>query len=116
MLPEYKKCCIDSCIWVKYAGHLKISTLLKRIKDNQLLVYAANYLLSEVHEALIVNFKLTIKEVDKIISTIIPFMIINPPQNIYRLAQDAEDNYLYDLCIQNSCTHLITVDKKFLLI
>jgi putative PIN family toxin of toxin-antitoxin system len=113
-MPTPKRCCIDSCIWVKYAGHLKTSSLLRNIAVSNLVVYADNYLLGEVHEALIEGFDFTIKEADKIIQLISPFIIIIPPRNIYRLSKDPKDNYLYDLCIQNNCRYLITIDKEIL--
>lgn len=55
-MPTPKKCCIDSCVWVKYAGHYKAATLLRHIYENDLLVFADNYLLGEVHQALIEGF------------------------------------------------------------
>jgi putative PIN family toxin of toxin-antitoxin system len=109
-----KKCCIDSCVWVKYAGHFKASTLLRCITENNLLVYADNYLLGEVHRALIEGFEFSVKEADRVIQLISPFIIIRPPHNIFRLSKDAKDNYLYDLCIQNNCRYLITIDKEIL--
>jgi len=102
-MPTPKKCCIDSCVWVKYAGHFKTTTLLRYITDNNLLVYADNYLLGEIHGALTEGFNFTTNEADKIIQLISPFMIIEAPRNIFRLSKDAKDNYLYDLCIQNNC-------------
>lgn len=42
-MPTPKKCCIDSCVWVKYAGHFKTTTLLRYIIENNLVVYADNY-------------------------------------------------------------------------
>ena len=113
-MPTPKKCCIDSCIWVKYAGHFKVSTLLKYITENNLLVYADNYLLGEIHEALIEGFDFTVSEADKMIQLISPFMIIEAPRNIFRLSKDAKDTFLYDLCIQNNCRYLITIDKDIL--
>ena len=113
-MPTPKKCCIDSCVWVKYAGHFKTSALLRHIFENNLLVYADKYLLGEIHEALITSFDFTISEADKLIQLISPFIIIDAPQNIYRLSKDAKDNYLYDLCIQNNCRYLITIDKEIL--
>lgn len=74
-----KKCCIDSCVWVKYAGHFKTATLLRYIAANNLLVYADNYLLSEIHDALIEAFDFTVSEADKIIQLISPFIIIEAP-------------------------------------
>lgn len=113
-MRKQKKCCIDSCVWVKYAGHFKVTTLLQCIIDNHLLVYADNYLLGEVHQALIAGFEFSIKEADKMIALIRPFIIIKAPSNIFRLSADAKDNYLYDLCIQNNCQYLITIDKAIL--
>ena len=113
-MPTQKKCCIDSCVWVKYAGHFKTATLLRYIAANNLLVYADNYLLSEIHDALIEAFDFTVSEADKIIQLISPFIIIEAPRNIFRLSKDAKDNFLYDLCIQNNCRYLITIDKEIL--
>lgn len=113
-MPKQKKCCIDSCIWVKYAGHFKAATLLQCIIENNLLVYADNYLLAEIHQALMQGFDFSTKEADKMIDLIRPFVIIKAPRNIFRLSGDAKDNYLYDLCIQNNCRYLITVDKLIL--
>ncbi|MFC0776154.1 hypothetical protein [Terrimonas alba] len=73
-----------------------------------------NYLLGEIHEALISGFNFTPSEADKIIQLISPFIILYAPHNIYRLSKDAKDNYLYDLCIQNGCHYLITIDKEIL--
>lgn len=113
-MPAPKKCCIDSCVWVKYAGHFKTSTLIKYIIENNLLVYADNYLLGEIHQALAEKFNFTTSEADKIIQLISPFIIINTARSIYRLSKDAKDNYLYDLCIQNNCRYLITVDREII--
>lgn len=113
-MPAPKKCCIDSCVWVKYAGHLKTATLLRYIIENNLLVYADNYLLGEIHQALTENFNFTTSQADKIIQLISPFIIIDTARSIYRLSNDAKDNYLYDICIQNNCRYLITVDKEIL--
>lgn len=113
-MPILKKCCIYSCVWVKYAGHLRTATLLRYISQNNLLIFADNYLLGEIHEALIQGFEFTIPESDKIIQLISPFIIIAAPRNIYRLSKDAKDNYLYDLCIQNNLSYLITIDKGIL--
>ena len=113
-MPTVKRCCIDSCVWVKYAGHFRVGTLLQSIFENELIVYADNYLLSEIHEVLITGFDFTYAEADKLIQLISPFLIIQAPRNIFRLSKDSKDNYLYDLCIQNNCSHLITIDKEIL--
>lgn len=113
-MPGQKKCCIDSCVWVKYAAHFKTATLLRYIIENNLLVYADNYLLGEIHQALIEKFNFTIIEADKIIQLISPFIILDTARSVYRLSKDAKDNYLYDLCIQNNCRYLVTIDKEIL--
>jgi len=75
---------------------------------------SANYLFAEIHEALIISFGFTVGKADKIIQFISPFVIINTPRNIFRLSVDAKDNYLFDICIQNNCSCLITNDKEIL--
>lgn len=78
------------------------------------MVYADNYLLGEVHEALLKKFDFAVKEADAIVRLVRAGVIITTPVNRYRLANDPEDNYLYDLCIQNNCRYLITIDKQIL--
>lgn len=109
-----RNCCIDSCVWIKYAGHSKVSTLVKYILENELVVFADRYLLSEVHEALVTVFDFSTREADFLIEKILPFVVLIPPRNVYRLSPDAKDNYLYDICIQNNCSVLITIDKELL--
>jgi len=87
---------------------------LTYVQQNSLLVYADKYLLGEIHQALMQGFGFTVNEADKIIQLISSFIIIKAPRNIYRMSKDAKDNYLYDLCIQNNCRYLITIDKLIL--
>jgi hypothetical protein len=53
------KCCIDSCVWIKYAAHYKVSTLINIIIENNLIVFAYNYLLGEVHKVFVTTFNFT---------------------------------------------------------
>ena len=105
---------MDSCVWVKYAGHFRTATLLHYISQNKLLTFTDKYLLGEIHEALIQGFEFTIPESDKITQLISPFIIIAAQRNIYSMSKDAKDNYLYDFCIQNNLRYLITIDKEIL--
>lgn len=112
---QNKKCCIDSSVWVKYAGHFKIATLLNCINTNSLVVFADNYLLSEIHEALVTGFDFSFSEADKAIHLVESISLITAPRNVYRFSPDPKDNYLYDICIQNNCMYLITNDKELLM-
>lgn len=112
---QNEKCCIDSCVWIKYAGHFKTATLLRYISDNNLTVFADRYLLAEIHTTIIKVFYFTVAEADHIIRSIEPFLVLTTPRNIYRLPPDPNDNFLYDICIQNNCKYLITIDKALLL-
>jgi predicted nucleic acid-binding protein len=113
-MEVFTKCCIDNCIWIRYAGNFRINTLLKIIVENTLLVYADSYLLSEVHDALIKQFQLPPPLAYKIVNQIRSYIVLTTPRNIYRLSPDPEDNYLYDICIQNNCRYIITTDRKIL--
>jgi predicted nucleic acid-binding protein len=108
------KICIDSCVWIKYAGYSKANILVSYIDELNLEVFADRYLLVEIHDALIEQFQFTTKEADYVLRQITPFLTISAPRSIYRISPDAKDNYLYDLCIQNNCEVLITVDKLIL--
>ena len=98
MLPN-NKCCIDSCIWIKYAGHYKTTTLLRYVSENKLTVFADRYLLAEIHGMRIKVFNFSASEANYIVRQIEPFIIIITPRDIYRFAPDPKDNYLYDICI-----------------
>jgi putative PIN family toxin of toxin-antitoxin system len=114
-MQRNKRCCIDSCVWIKYAGHLKSATLLRYINENKLIVFADRYLLAEIHDALVSVFHFSFNEANYLIRTIEPYIVIVTPRSIYRLSPDPKDNYLYDICIQYNCKYLITIDKALLL-
>ena len=76
-----------------------------------------NYGGAMVRESLIfiiISFSFTVGEADKIIQLISPFLIIDAPRNIFKLSGNAKDNYLYDICIQNNCRYLISIDTEIL--
>lgn len=85
---QNKKCCIDSSVWVKYAGHFKIATLFNCINTNSLVVFADNYLLSEIHEALVTGFDFSFSEADKAIHLVESISLITAPRNVYRFSPD----------------------------
>lgn len=114
-MQRNKRCCIDSCVWIKYAGHLKSATLLRYINENKLIVFADRYLLAEIHDALVSVFHFSIREANYLIRTIEPYIVIVAPRNIYRFSPDPKDNYLYDICIQYNCKYLITIDRALLM-
>jgi len=105
-MQRNRRCCIDSCVWIKYAGHSKATALLRYISENRLIVFADRYLLVEIHDALISVFHFSLQEADYTIRKIETFLILVTPRNIYRLSPDPEDNYLYDICIQYNCKYL----------
>lgn len=113
-MQRNRRCCIDSCVWIKYAGHSKTATLIRYINENKLIVFGDRYLLAEIHDALIAVFNFSEKEATYIIRKIESFIIIVTPRNIYRFSPDPKDNYLYDICIQYNCKYLITIDKTLL--
>jgi hypothetical protein len=76
---QNKKCCIDSCVWIKYAGHFKTATLITYIINNKLIVFAVRYLLAEIHSALIKVFNFKPAEADYIIRKIEPFVSLTTP-------------------------------------
>jgi len=109
-----QRCCIDSCVCVKYPGHFKAIYLLRNIAENNLLEYADNFLFAEIYDTMIISFGFTVGEADKIIQFVSPFAIINALRNIFRLSGGADDSYLYNIYIQNNCSHLITIEGEIL--
>lgn len=106
-MQRNRRCCIDSCVWTKYAGHSKTTTLLRYINEKKLTVFADRYLLAEIHDALIGVFHFSENEANYAIRKIESFIVIITPRIIYRFSPDPKDNYLYDICIQFNCKYLL---------
>jgi len=106
---------LDVNIWVSVFISGKISILVQLIIEHNITIYVSNELLEELSEVLVrPKFKKYLNNavasyvyLAKNISTLMQ------AERKYNKAPDADDNYLYDLCLHTKST-LVTGDKTLL--
>jgi putative PIN family toxin of toxin-antitoxin system len=108
------KIVVDSNIWIKYARAKNIKPLLSRFIQYNFLPVVNNYLLSEIFDALVLNKWMNAKQATLVIQFISKISLKTVEKAVFALSPDAEDNYLFDLAIQNNCVFIITNEKKLL--
>ncbi len=108
------KVIIDANVWIRFARTNNIAPLLDRLVVYQLVPVVNNYLLSEIFDALIENKWMNAMQATSIINFIRKVSLFIVERAVYRLSPDPEDNYLFDLAIQNNCVFIISDDSKLL--
>ena len=108
------KIVVDANIWIKYARSKNIKPLLSRFIKYNLLPVVNNYLLSEIFDALVINKWMNAKQATLVTEFIAKVSLKTVEKAVFALSPDAEDNYLFDLAIQNNCVFIITNEKKLL--
>jgi putative PIN family toxin of toxin-antitoxin system len=108
------KIVVDANILIKYARSKNIKPLLSRFIQCNLLPVVNNYLLSEIFDALVINKWMNAKQATMIIAFISKISLKTVEKAVFALSPDAEDNYLFDLAIQNNCVFIITNEKQLL--
>jgi putative PIN family toxin of toxin-antitoxin system len=108
------KIVVDANIWIKYARAKNIKPLLSRFIQYNFLPVINNYLLSEIFDALVLNKWMNAKQATLITEFIAKTSLRTVEKAVFALSPDAEDNYLFDLAIQNNCVFIITNEKKLL--
>lgn len=108
------KIVIDANIWIKYARAKNIKPLLSRFIHYNFLPVVNNYLLSEIFDALVLNKWMSAKQARLVIQFIANISLKTIEKAVFALSPDAEDNYLFDLAIQNNCVFFITNEKRLL--
>jgi putative PIN family toxin of toxin-antitoxin system len=105
---------IDAGVWVRLARSSFAKPITDRIVEFGILPVMNNYLLSEVHEALIKNNWATQRQADTFVAYIKSLGLFVTEHSVYRLSPDPKDNYLIDLAVQHNCAFIITDDAKLL--
>lgn len=106
------KIIIDANVWIKYARAKNIAPLLNRLTTYNLIPVVNNYLLVEIFNALTENKWMNEKQAYNIVSFIRKVTIAVTEKAVYGLSPDPNDNYLFDLAIQNNCVFIISDDKE----
>jgi putative PIN family toxin of toxin-antitoxin system len=105
---------IDANVWIRYARTKNIAPLLDRFSKYHFIPVVNNYMLSEIFITLAKNKWLNIHETKKVTDFIRSISLVTTERAIYRISPDAEDNYLFDLAIQNNCDFIISNDRELL--
>ncbi len=77
-------------------------------------VVVNNYLLSEVSDALVNNKWMSDNLATVTIETIKRICTVVTENAIYGISPDPEDNYLFDLAVQNNCSFIVSNDIELL--
>lgn len=108
------KIIVDANVWIKYARSKNIAPLINRMLEYNFLPIVNNYLLSEVFNALIENKWMNEKKAHAVIEFIGKISLSVAEKAVFRISPDPEDNYLFDMAVQNNCLFLITDDAALL--
>ena len=105
---------VDANVWIKFARSKNISPLLDRFVTYRFLPVTNNYLLAEIYEALVRNKWMDERQAANLVSFIRKITYAVTERAVYGISPDPEDNYLFDLAVQNNCVFIISDDTKLL--
>lgn len=110
------KIVIDTNIWISYFINGRTDYLVKWIIDHAVSVYTSDNLANEIEEVLNrpkfkKQFHFAIRDFIRLHLQVCEKV---KTDNQYKLAPDADDNFLFDLCIKTEASYLVTSDKKIL--
>jgi predicted nucleic acid-binding protein len=107
---------IDAGVWIRLARSNFSRPITTRLTQYFLLPVVNNYLLSEIHNALIKNNWATLKQADLFVDYVKEFCLYVAERPVFRLSPDPKDNYLIDLAVQHNCAFIISDDTELLAI
>jgi predicted nucleic acid-binding protein len=99
---------VDANVWIKFARSKNIFPLLDRFVTYRFLPVTNNYLLAEIYEALVRNKWMDERQVANLVSFIRKIAHPVTERAVYGISPDPEDNYLFDLAVQNNCVFIIS--------
>ncbi len=105
---------IDASVWIRMARSAYAAPLIDRIALYQFMPVLNNYLLSEVHDALLKNKWATVKQADFFIDYMKKLSFYVTENVVFRLSPDPKDNYLFDLAVQFNCPFIVSDDSVLL--
>jgi predicted nucleic acid-binding protein len=105
---------IDAGVWIRLARSGFAKPIIARCKHYRMLPVLNNYLLSEVHNALLKNKWATIKQADFFVQYMKELSFYVTETVTFRLSPDPKDNYLFDLAVQYNCPFIVSDDSALL--
>lgn len=105
---------IDASVWVRLARANFAFPIVERIDKYGFIPVVNNYLLSEVHDALLNKKWATLKQADLFVSFMETLSLFEVEEAIFRISPDPKDNYLFDLAIQTNALFIISDDLLLL--
>jgi predicted nucleic acid-binding protein len=106
----------DANVYVQFAAYGRIENLAAMILQYEFEVYATNHLLHEVHQALLKPgiLKSATVSPDEVVEYLSKLLFMSAERPAYQLSPDYDDNYLFDIALQQGCIFLVTSDKALL--
>ncbi len=108
------KMVIDANVWIRFASFRNLLPLLNRFDTYSIVPLINRYLLSEIFDTLTKQRWMSDHNAASLISLIERISLQRTENVVYRLSPDPEDNYLFDLAIQNNALYIISDDSKLL--
>ena len=107
---------LDANVYVQYAAYGRIENLAGIILHYEFEVYATNHLLHEIHQALCKPGILKSETVspDNVIEFLGKLVFLSAERPGFQLSPDYDDNYLFDIALQNGALFMVTSDKALL--
>ena len=105
---------IDANVWIRFARNKDIAPIALRLFKYKFVPVANQYLFSEIFNALITNKWMKEKQAAELIKLLQQICYQVAENAVYRISPDPNDNYLFDLAIQNNCAFIISDDRKLL--
>jgi putative PIN family toxin of toxin-antitoxin system len=108
------KIVVDANVWIRFLRNSHNNPIVNCMKAYDIEVITNNYLLSEVFDALVNNKWMSDKLATQTIEIIRTICTSATENAVYGISPDPEDNYLFDLAIQNNCSFLVSNDTELL--
>ncbi len=111
------KAVVDTNVWVSYFINNRINYLIKWLLEHDVEVFISDELIDELSEVLQRHKFKQRKSLNDILDFIALIKVIGSLKNVmpvFKNSPDADDNFLFDLCIISGADYLITSDKKLL--
>jgi uncharacterized protein len=111
------KVVIDSNVWISYFINERINYLTKWFLNESVEIFISDELIKEIVEVLQrpkFRSRKSKDDISDFINLLTNLGSNKKVRSIFKNSPDADDNFLFDLCIASQAKYLITSDKKLL--
>jgi putative PIN family toxin of toxin-antitoxin system len=111
------KAVVDTNVWVSYFINDRINYLVKWMLDHDIEVFISDELIREITEVLQrpkFSQRKNRNDIFDFIDLLVQLGSHQKVKTLFKNSPDADDNFLFDLCLASEAEYLITSDKKLL--